>query len=106
MIVRRDNNKIYVKLDYFTMPTKTQYLMSKLRDEHVINNSNNEQRSYPSDKQLYRVSCYLSVPDFVKEYEIELEITDNNKLKNKKKLIKMYGEKNINDVEQALNSKS
>ena len=95
MIVRKENNKINVHMDYFTMPIKTRHLMSKLRDEHIINNSNKEQG-------LYRVSCYLSVPDFVKEYEIELPITDNNKLKDKKKLIKMYGEKNINDVEQSL----
>lgn len=95
MITKKENNIIYVKMDYYKMPTNTRYLMSKKRDEYIIKNSNNE-------KGLYRVSCYLSVSDFVKEYEIELPITTNNKLKNKNKLIKIYGEKNIDNVVEAL----
>lgn len=106
MIIRKENNKIYVHMDYFTMPTKTQFLISKSREEFIKKNNEYREATLETGEKITVYVAYdnMSLFDYIKAYEIELDITDNNKLKNKKKLIKMYGEKNIKDVEHALNS--
>lgn len=104
MIIRRENNLIYVHMDFFTMPRETQLFISKSREEFVKKNSG--YKEVITEKwgkiPVYVSYDHMSLFDYIKDLEIELEITDNNKLKNKKKLIKKYGEKNINDVEKAL----
>lgn len=108
-ITRKEQNKIYVIMNYYDLPTNTQYEFNKLRDEYIMKNSGYRtihDETY-GDILIYKNYKLGQIPlitpsEYANALEIELPITVNNKLKDKKKLIKTYGEKNINNIEQAL----